>query len=42
MGQNFGYRSKNGKINWVSALLSNETHYLSIGQGLTLSQMKHY
>ena len=40
MIHNFGYRSKNGKRNWVSALLSSEMHYLSIGQGLTLSHMK--
>ena len=35
-------RSKNGKRNWVSALLSSEMHYLSIGQGLTLSAMGTY
>ena len=34
--QNFDYHSKNCKRNWVSALLNNEMHYLSIGQGLTL------
>ena len=37
---------KNGKRNWVSALvkalLSSEMHYLSIGQGLTLSPMENY
>ena len=38
---NFDYHSKNGKINWVSALLSSEMHYLSIGQGLTLSPMEN-
>ena len=31
------YHIKNGKRNWVSALLSSEMHYLSFGQGLTLS-----
>ena len=30
MIQNFGYRSKNGKRNWVSALLSSDMHYLSL------------
>ena len=35
--QNFDYLCKNGKINWVSAILSSEVHYLSTGQGLTLS-----
>ena len=39
--QNFDYRSKNGNINYVSALLSYEMHYLSIGQGLTLSPMEN-
>ena len=29
--QDFDYRSKNGKRNWVSALLSSEMHCLSIG-----------
>ena len=38
--QNFDFHSINGKIIWVSALLSNEMHYLSNGQGLTLSPMK--
>ena len=33
--QDFDYRSKNSKRNWVSALLSSEMHYLSIGQWLT-------
>ena len=28
--------------NWVSALLSSEMHYLSIGQGLTQSPMENY
>ena len=40
--QDFDYRSKNGKRNWVSALLSSEMHYLSIGQGLTLSPLENY
>ena len=38
--QNFDFHSKNGKRNWVSALLSSEMHDLSIGQGLTLSPIK--
>ena len=42
MIQNFGYSSKYGKRNWVSALLSSEMHYLSMGQGLTLSHMENY
>ena len=40
--QDFDYRSKNGKRNWVSAILSSKMHYLSIGQGLTLSHMENY
>ena len=40
MIQNLGHPSKNGKRNWVSALLSSEMYYLSIEQGLTLSHMK--
>ena len=40
--QDFDYRSKNGKINWVSAFLSSEMHCLSIGQGLTLSPLDNY
>ena len=39
---NFDYLSKNGKRNWVSVVLSIEIHYLSIGQGLTLSPMEKY
>ena len=42
MIQDFDYRSKNGKRNWVSALLSSEMHYLSIGKGLTLSPLENY
>ena len=34
--------SKNGKRNWASVVLSSEMHYLSIGQGLTLSPMENY
>ena len=40
--QNFDNHSKNCKRNWVSALLSSEMHYLSIGQGLTQSPMENY
>ena len=40
--QDFDYRSINDKRNWVSALLSSEMHYLSFGQGLTLSTMENY
>ena len=40
--KDFDYRSKNGNINWVSALLSSEMHYLSIRQGLTLSPVENY
>ena len=40
--QDFDYRSKNDKRNWVSVLLSSEMYYLSIGQGLTLSPMENY
>ena len=40
--QAFDYRSKNSKRNWVSALLSSEMNYLSIGQGLILSSMENY
>ena len=38
----FDYHSTNGIINWVSTLLSSETHYLPIGQGLTLSPMENH
>ena len=31
---------KDSKRNWVSTLLSSETHGLSIGQGLTLSPIR--
>ena len=40
--QNVDHHSKNDKRNWVSAFLSSEMHYLSIGQGLTLSLMRKY
>ena len=40
--QNFDYLGKNGKRNLVSVELSSEIHYLSIGQGLTVSPMKNY
>ena len=37
--QDFDCRSKYGKRNLVSALLSSEMHYLSVGQGLTISDV---
>ena len=39
---NFDYLSKNGKGNWISVVLSCEVHYLSTGQGLSLSPMENY
>ena len=40
--QNVDYHGKNGKRNWVSALLSSEMHYFSIRQRLILSPMENY
>ena len=36
---NFDYLRKNGKKDWISNVLSSETHFLSIGQGFTYGKL---